>query len=488
MSATLVNTARLQTLLGAYHSGRADALTEASYHLRAQDARRQLSARMTPVDREGIRSQFPDAEYLVSRKIDGEFTCVVCDGGQAVTINPGGTVRYGLPLLQEVCERLNRSGIKQAILLGELYVRRTDRRPRVHDVVRVARQPESQADVDSLCFAVFDLIQIDGVPAPDAYASKLGVIEKAFGEGDRVHPVETRSVRTTGEIEALFQKWVEEDGGEGLVVRSADAGLFKVKPRHNLDVAVIGFTEGLDDRAGLIHDLLVAVMRPEGLLQILGRVGGGFSEDDRRNWLSDLKDAGAESEYAEVNDQVAYRFVRPERVIEISCLDLIGQNTRGAAVERAVLNWDAPASTYRPIRRLPLCAPISPQFVRIRDDKQCVPEDIRIQQLTTLLDVPMSDLDASALVLPASEILHRAAYTKVLKGQTLVRKLMLWQTNKDQHDSDYPAYVAYVTDFSPNRSEPLKRDIRVSSCRDQIQHLLRELNEQYVVKGWELAC
>jgi len=71
---------------------------------------------------------------------------------------------------------------------------------------------------------------------------------------------------------------------EGIVARSDVAGIFKVKPTRTLDVAVVGFTEGSDDRAGMVHDLLVAVMRPEATFHILGRVGGGSSDDERRDF------------------------------------------------------------------------------------------------------------------------------------------------------------------------------------------------------------
>jgi hypothetical protein len=291
-------------------------------------------------------------------------------------------------------------------------------------------------------------------------------------------------VKSRAEIEKLFDEVVVAGGAEGLVARNDQAGLYKIKQRHTLDVAVIGFTEGTDDRAGMLHDMLVAVMRPEGLLQVLGRVGGGFTDEERRNWLSDLKDECTKSEYNEVNDQIAYQLVRPERVIEISCLDLLDQNTRGASVDRMVLRYDED-STYRPVRRLPLCAPIAPQFIRARVDKSVNPTDIRIKQLAEIIDLPSWEHDASSLVLPQSQILQRTVYTKVLKGQTLVRKLLLWRTNKEHLDPDYPAFVAYVTDFSPDRAEALKREIRISNSKEQIEALYEELTGQYVVKGWE---
>ncbi|MCC2667844.1 MAG: ATP-dependent ligase [Armatimonadetes bacterium] len=484
-TATLVDRSRLQTLLGGYSAGFADSLSDLSFQVRAQEARRRLAARMVAVDRSGIQRKMPDGEFFVSRKVDGEFTIVVCNGSEAILVNPGGTVRCGLPVLEEICGQLGRAGIRQAILAGELYVRRTDRRPRVHDVARVARTPESASDLETLCFAAFDLVEVDGKPAPEQYGEVFTLLEKAFGHGDRVHPVETWRTRSRAEIEKLFDDVVTVGGAEGLVARNDEAGLFKIKPRHNLDVAIIGFTEGQDDREGMLHDMLVAVMRQEGLLQVLGRVGGGFTEEERRNWLSDLKDEVTRSDYAEVNDQIAYQLVRPERVIEISCLDLIDQNTRGATIDRMVLRYDSPESTYRTVRRLPLCAPISPQFIRAREDKSVNPLDVRIRQVTDLIEVPSAERDAASLVLPHSEVLHRAVYRKTLKGQTLVRKLMLWKTNKELIEPDYPAFVAYVTDFSPGREEALKRDIRVSNSPEQINALLQELTAQYVVRGWE---
>src|SRR5262249_1815843 len=146
---------------------------------------------------------------------------------------------------------------------------------------------------------------------------------------ERVAPVEAVELNDPRKVEEQFAEWVRK-GAEGAVVRSDAAGMFKIKPRHTLDAVVIGFTEGVDDRQGLLHDLLLALMRPEGTFQILGRVGGGFSEPDRRHFLSDLKDRVVGSDYAEVNDQVAYQMVRPEWVVEISVLDLITNTTRGA--------------------------------------------------------------------------------------------------------------------------------------------------------------
>ena len=68
----------------------------------------------------------------------------------------------------------------------------------------------------------------------------------------------------------------------------------------------------------------------------------------------------------------------------------------------------------------------------------------------------------------------------------MVRKLLLWKTNKES-DGNFPAYVAYFTDFSPNRATPLERDIRISNSREQIEELWAAMKIENIVKGWAPA-
>jgi hypothetical protein len=124
--------------------------------------------------------------------------------------------------------------------------------------------------------------------------------------------------------------------------------------------------------------------------------------------------------------------------------------------------------------------------VRRREDKQVSVSDVRAQQLADLVEIEKLDKDARQLTLPASQVLRREVYTKTQKGQTMVRKLLLWQTNK-QTEGDYPAYVLHFTDFSPGRKEPLSREIRVSNTRAQIDQLWDELFKENIVKGWTRA-
>ena len=287
------------------------------------------------------------------------------------------------------------------------------------------------------------------------------------------------------DIQKLFAEWVEAEGAEGLVVRSDTAGLFKVKPRHNLDAVVIGFTESVDDRQGLLHDLLLAVMRHDGTLQVLTRVGGGFSDEERRGILSDLKDMVVDSEYAEVNsDHVAYQMVQPEWVVEISCLDLISQTTRGGPVNRMVLNFGGNGSTA--IRNGAAIAAGGSDFAAIRPStrgQSGATARCRIEQVSQRVEVPLADRDAKQMTLPGSEVLRREVYTKEAKGETMVRKFVTWKTNKEGENDEFPAFVLHFTDFSPNRKDPLAREVRISSSLEQINGLLRRHDRRQHQEG-----
>jgi hypothetical protein len=484
---SLVHKGRLDIKLGEYAVGPATALTDPLLVGRAQDYRRHVASRLISLEPDKLLQRLPAADYHVSLKVDGEFDLLVYVNGEVITVNPGGTVRVGLPLMKEAAEQFKKAGVKKAIIAGELsYVHASGKRPRVHDVSRVARTPASQQEIEDLEFTAFDIIEIDGVGPSPTYEQTWKRITAIFGGGKRSHPVESVWVKEPAAVEARFRKWVEQ-GAEGAVIRSDTAGMFKVKPLHTLDAVVIGFTEGTDDRKGMIHDLLIAIMRADGCLHVLGHVGGGFDNNDRRGFLSDLKDMIVESDYVEVNDQVAYHMVRPEWIIEVSVLDMISHSTRGQPVQKMALHFNRTTKRYEIVRRLPLVGLISPQFIRRRDDKSLSPSDIGMRQISDIVEVQFADRDARKLDLSPSTILRREVCTKVLKGATMVRKLVMWQTHKEGEGSDYPAFVIHSTDFSPNRKTPLERDIRVSSNRKQIEELWGELAAEAFVKGWSPA-
>ena len=200
-----------------------------------------------------------------------------------------------------------------------------------------------------------------------------------------------------------------------------------------------------------------------------------------------MKTRVVESDFHEVNSsRVAYQMIEPGLVAEIQCLDLVAMTSRGNPIDKMVLEWNTEDKRWEGLRRLPLCSIISPQFVRFRDDKEAQKDDVRLAQLTDIVDIPDVDRVAEEIVLPESKIIKRAVALKTLRGAIMVRKIVLWKTNKDEASKDFPAYVMQLTDFSPNRADPLKYDMRVSSSQKQLEGYFAEWEKKYFVGGWKV--
>ncbi len=469
---------------GDYHIGPVAALDDPMLYARTQEYKRRLSGQMRPISGKDL-FKIPKAKgFYGMKKYDGEFAVLAFDGERLISINPGGTVRYNLPAYEEAEKLLKKAGVKSCLLGAEIYVPHDkDKRNRIFHVVTILRNPTSEADLKKLSVAVFDIIELDGKPvtsAEDVYS----LLDEWFGHGKLICGAEYRVLDDLAAIEDTFTEWVIGEGLEGLVLRHDRAGWYKIKLRHNLDVAIIGFSVGSEDRKEMLHDLLVAVMRDDGTFHEFARVGGGFKDEDRRSMIKDLKKRVVQSDYVAVNsDYVAYEMVEPGLVAEISCLDLITESSKGDPINRMVLEWDE--KKYVALSRLPLASAISPQFVRIRDDKTSVPDDVNIRQLSSMAEVQdiqkaVSREDAGK----PSKILERQVYTKTMKGKKMVRKLLLWETNKGGNP-EYPGYVVYLTDFSPNRANPLERDIRVTNKKATAQKMFDEIAGKKFVGGWE---
>ncbi len=352
----------LEIVLGSYRVGNASRLVDPTILAMTQEYRRLASARMVALEPKDIDERMPDDAYHVSRKIDGEFTMLVWRHGQLMTINPGGTVRMGMPWHEEAISLLKKAKIDDALIAGEMYGSSSDdRRPRIHDVLSMSRLPRDQAELDRIGFAAFDVVSLQGTTLNLPFTERWKKLESIFQKGKKAHLVESVWVKHPKEMGEYVEQWIHQQGAEGIVARSDTAGSFKIKLRHELDLAVLGFTESTGDRQGMLHDLLLGICRHDGTLQVVSRVGGGFTEDQRREMLSDLKDMVVDSQYTEVNsDHVAYQMVKPQWVVEISCLDVLSQTTRGAPVQRMVLDYVDPAKRYEVVRPLPLATSFPP--------------------------------------------------------------------------------------------------------------------------------
>ena len=443
----------------------------------AQKYKRQTASRYLPVGKEEITSKIMEADsYAVSTKYDGHLYLLSFDGEKAELINHGGNIISDLPLLEEA-KQLLKGKCKDAVIAGELYLHKEGERTRSFDMTAVLDEKSSE-----IHFAAFDLITLDGeemVLDVKALDEKLNSL---LTDGKATYPVKNSFVESRSDIADLYKSIVEEGSQEGIVVRSQNGPTYKVKPLITLDAVVLGFSEGEGSRAGMLRELLVGLCVAKDQYILLTKVGNGYSEEDRKKFLVDLEKKKVASNYIEVSgSNVAFTMVEPTQVIEFSCLDVFAENSKGI-IRKMCLSYEA--SSYTALGKQPMASVIAPVFIKHRTDKKVSVQDTGLSQITKVVSLGTGNVDK--LEMKESEVLQREVYVKESKGMKMVRKFMTWKTNKES-SGEFPAYVYHYTDFSPSRKDMLKKEIKVSDSKKQIEEIYASEILENVKKGWEKA-
>ncbi len=432
-----------------------------------------------------LRKYLPAGELLVSPKVDGQIWFLVLDEGDAILVNPvGRVIAGGHPVLVEATQVAGPRAQGRTVIAGELFALRRGGRPRVGDVA-VAMSGGARAEVARMGFFGFDLVaggDAEAPTPPKEYPERLAALERLLEGGKRLKCVRTERIEGATEVLRLYKEWAEGGAGEGLVVRPvAEPRIYKVKPVFTLDAVVVGYTRRREQDT-MARSLLLALMRENGQFQLVGTCGGGLSDVDRAAFVERLEPLECASSYRHASREGAlYQLVRPEVVIEIEIADVQTEDAVGRPVPRMVLEFD---DGWRPTQALPGVSLFAPRFKRVRDDKQVNPTDIRVGQLLETVLVEQLDAPAEAPDRPASTVLLRRVWTKNTKGAVAVRKLLVWQTNKERVDARWPAWVVHWTDYSPTRKAPLKREVKLAPDQDVALLIAEGLVEKHIKRGW----
>ena len=428
----------------------AGSLTDVALFDYIKGYRRRVVAGYRSLLPEEIPTRLSAEPMYVSPKIDGELWFLVMNAREVFLTNPKGRLIVGdVPLLREAKEFANRAkGL--TVIAGELFAAQKEGRPRVGEV-SASMAGGQDAAVNRLGFAAFDLVMGGDEAAEmpvDNYGDKLAVLERILKGGKRVKAVRTEKVGTPDKVTELFAEWVESGKAEGLVARG-ESGIAKVKPSFTLDAVIIGYTVRAENPAQ-VRSLALALMRSGEQFQYIAACGN-MPEKTREEMLELLKGSEVSSNWRLTRgDGALFRMVEPTHVLEVKATDVIDTESDGEPLRQMVLEFDGEAG-WQAIRKLPAASLLFPVYVRIRDDKQVNETDIRIDQLLERCYVKDVDKSAEVVTLEKSELLRREVYTKRSKKGTAVRKLVMWKTNKEKADDNYPAYVIHFTDYSAGR-------------------------------------
>ena len=460
-----------------YFEGSADAADDESAK-KAIAYKKEVIKNYINLSSDQIDLRLGGSEFYVTRKYDGEMNVLFFDGEQAAIINRSGRIRTGLPCIEDAKEALKAAGVSQAVIPAELFADQSEGRTRIFHVLTALAD---QGKTGSLRLAAFDILELNGEPfKANSYGETHSKISELFQSAKLCEAVECNPCKSKSEVKDIYSQWVEEGGAEGLVVRTELPLVYKVKPRYTIDVAIIGFSEGTGDTKGQVRSLLLAMMPCEGQYQIIGRTGNGFSDEARVELLGQLTELSVDSQYIETDsNHVAFRMVKPEIVIELMINDVLFDTSIGL-IENPVLTFEN--NVYYRKGNVNGISVVFPIFVRFREDKKVVYEDVRLEQINDFSFIEPSSAEADPAELAPSQLLKREVYKKESGGKLMVRKFIAWKTNKSSRD--YPGYVFHYTDFSSDRKEPLQRDVFISDDEDQIMELYRQSVEENVKKGW----
>jgi hypothetical protein len=423
--------------------------------------------------------------HWTSPKVDGELWFLVYTDGTPRLLSPQGKIISGkIPVLEEA-SKINL--VDGTVVAGELFAAVKSGRPRVGDL-KAALGGERAAEVKRLGFAAFDIIEggTELVQLPiDNYGDKIKLLEQVFAGCNRLKAIQTHALEKPSEVTSLFNDIVDTGKAEGLVARNENGMIYKIKPSITIDMVVIGYTEKSADNTR-IRSLLLALISNNNQYQIVGSCGNLGTDENRHSLLEQLAPFCIESNfnYASSTGEV-FRFVKPQIVVEIQVTDLQTENSAGDMIQRMVLDFSN--NQWSAVAPMPSASLIHPVFIRQREDKSVNKIDVRLSQIQERTYLECVDQKAEVLALPKSELISRKVWTKITKGKTAVQKLLIWKTNKNSVNSDYPNFVINWTDYSSGRKEPLKREVRLSSNQQDAAKIGNDMVEKKIKKGWGLV-
>ena len=445
---------------------------------KAIDYKKDIAGKFMLVEGTKLSSRVAGTDFCVTRKIDGHLQVLFYKDGEAVLLNSRGIDKAGkLHCLDEAAECLKNAGVHEAVVSAELYMPREGGRPRCADVTSALADDTRR---DQLCLAPFDIVSLDGrsfegLPYQETHKALSGIFSS-----DAVCPVQMMHASSLDEVQAIYDEWVECDGAEGLVIHSDSNIVAKVKPRHSIDAAIVGYTTGEQG----VRDLMLAARREDGLFQVFAVGSGSLSESDRASLSERLQTMEVESQYVLTDSRgIAYQMVRPEIVWEVSVIELVARGNDDKVRMNALVSFEDGQWIHEGMT--PGVSALGLSFIRERSDKTPSETDIRISQLTDLC--PFEEIQGIRGEMTPSTVLERRVYRKVSGDKVMLHKFLIWKTNKEA-TGRYPAYIFYHTDYSSGRTDILKRDMAYAPHEAGIRRIFEEEILSNIKKGWEAVA
>ena len=430
----------------------------------------------------------PEETTHASVKYDGEGVFVYYDNekNECFAFNsPSGRTRKGLPCLQKTKEKLEKAGVRKALLVAELHlIPLQNQRTRVSDVIHATSNGTSE-ERERLALAFYDIIMLDGVDLRENQTNflenwkKLSQIFPQTESQETAHLVESKLIAGKN-LEEFFQETTQTRGLEGIVVRSlGNPTIYKIKPSISIDAVVTGYVEGEFEQNYGVLSLLCALTAPDNkTIQTLCRVGSGFSDELREKLTPTLQNLKCDAPVPLTDsDGRPITFVKPSLVVEIDGESLQEQTLTGEAITNQTFIWDGEAYQFQ--YTAPSALITHATFSRLREDKEWTNGGTRMEQ--ALSENTIKEILNPVKETPTpSKILVREVFRKENKGNIAIRKILAIEKNQ----KGFHRYTIHYTDFSQGRSETLKTETRVADSQERLEEILESFRLEGNKKGW----
>jgi hypothetical protein len=484
-----------ENLFMSYIRGKPDTVPYPELVRRVDYYRRHVAQRFISRREEDIPNLL-GKRFIVSVKVDGGFAGFYFNAkrNESFFFNvPTHRAYLGLPVAQDLTKILTDKGIKEILLVGEMFalLRPSDEglsRTTIQDLIKVRRNPQTQEDLEKIGYKVFDILQIDGIDLMEKdYGYRYEEMIHIFPQKGRASLVTSQIMESVYQIQDFYREQVLEKGHEGIIIRTGNTG-YKIKPIHALDVVIIGIASGREDtqiREDQLASCLVAVRYPDGTYQILGRVGGGLTEQERSTLWNKFELADSDNFTYPTRDARVYTMVKPKFVAQIKYFDIKTEHDGNPILEPS-LRYNSKTNMWHMVRQMPFVTLLSPTFIEgdpIRYDKS--PEeimDVRVKQILDLVDVPQVSKVTSPKM-KSTEIIKKQMFQR---GDVALKKFVVLKTNKES-SKQYPAYILYFLDYSVGRKAPLDRKAKITNSDAQLWELYQDwINSELMGKNGAL--
>ena len=423
------------------------------------DYKRLVASRLVPVEGSRIGEIIPESsQYFFSEKLDG-FLCLVVKKGKTVNFYDQNGTPLDLPHLEKEFP-VQADGI----WAGELYV--SEGRSYSYLVAATLG-----GDATKLHLGIFDTVDDE----KKTIEQRIDIVRTTFSLTGAVHAVKFESADSRSTLIAEFNK-ISQAGGEGMVVHTPAGTGYKIKPLRSIDCVVLGYA--LRENKPQIRELLLGMATTDGF-RVVGKVSTGFSESAREEWLKRLEKIKTDSTCLEIaGNGLAFYWVRPEVVVEISCQEVVFENSSGMIRKSSVSYGER---GYEMSGQTPAFSFIHPVFIQERTDKKVNETDCGLRQVGWTTG--SATMQAANLNAASATRIDRAVYVKEGKGGKAIRKFTIWKSDPTRKDCS--PYLVYYTDFSAGRKDPLQTELYVTTSDKAARSKMQELVEENIKKGWE---